>query len=83
MFHVMPTLIFRDCLRFLVHLYLVQLMEDPILRILNILLHSLLSEYFFQIKVLNQYQIRTPKNANVTCYIKNKKTLCNTLNWGN
>ena len=43
---------------------------------------SLLFEYFFQIKVLNQYQ-NTPKNANITRYIKNKKSLCNTLNWGN
>ena len=34
-------------------------------------------------KVLNQYQ-NTPKNANITLYIKkNKKTLCNTLNRGN
>ena len=37
-------------------------------------------EYFFQIKVLNQYQ-NTPKNANITRYIKKEKnTLCN--NWG-
>ena len=42
----------------------------------------LLFEYFFQIKVLNQQQ-NTPKNANTTRYIKKKKTLCNTLNWGN
>ena len=42
----------------------------------------LLFEYFFQIKVLNQYQ-NTPKNANITCYIQKKKPLCNTLNWGN
>ena len=33
-------------------------------------------------KVLNQYQ-NTPKNSNKTSYIKKKKTLCNTLNWGN
>ena len=33
----------------------------------------LLFEYFFQIKVLNQYQ-NTPKNANITRYIK-KTTL--------
>ena len=39
-------------------------------------------EYFFQIKVLNQYQ-NAPKNANITSYIKKKKTLCKTLNWGN
>ena len=32
----------------------------------------LLFEYFFQIKVLNQYQ-NTPINANVTRYIKKKK----------
>ena len=42
----------------------------------------LLFEYFFQIKVLNQYP-NTPKNASITHYIKKKKTLCNTLNWGN
>ena len=42
----------------------------------------LLFEYFFQIKVLNWYQ-NTPKNANITPYIEKKKTLCNTLNWGN
>ena len=36
----------------------------------------LLFEYFFQIKVLNQYQ-NSPKNANITRYIKRKKTLCN------
>ena len=32
----------------------------------------LLFEYFFQIKVLNQYQ-NTLKNANITHYIKKKK----------
>ena len=32
----------------------------------------LLFEYFFQIKVLNQYQ-NTPKSANITHYIKKKK----------
>ena len=32
----------------------------------------LLFEYFFQIKVLNYYQ-NTPKNANITRYIKKKK----------
>ena len=37
---------------------------------------------FFPDKVLNYYQ-NTPKNVNITCYIKKKKTLCNTLNWGN
>ena len=42
----------------------------------------LLFEYFSQIKVLNQYQ-NTPKNANITRYIKKERTLCNTLNWGN
>ena len=36
---------------------------------------------FFQTKVLNWYQ-NSPKNANITLYIKKKeKTLCNTLNW--
>jgi hypothetical protein len=39
----------------------------------------LLFEYFFQIKVLNQYQ-NAPKNANITRYIKKKNTLSNTLN---
>ena len=43
----------------------------------------LLFEYFFQTKVINQYQ-NTPKNANITRHIKKKKqTLCNTLNLGN
>ena len=32
-------------------------------------------------KVLSWYQ-NTPKNANIILYIKKKKTLCNTLNWG-
>ena len=41
----------------------------------------LLYEYFFQIKVLNWYH-NTPKNANITRCIK-KKTLTNSLNWGN
>ena len=41
----------------------------------------LLSEYFYQVKVLNQYH-NTPKNANTTLYTR-KKTHCNTLNWGN
>ena len=63
-------------------LCLVQLIKHPILRIPNILFF-LLSEYFFQIKVLNWYQY-TPKNAKITHYIKKKKQqLCNTLNWGN
>ena len=31
---------------------------------------------------MNYYQ-NTPKNANITRYIKKKQTLCNTLNWGN
>ena len=42
----------------------------------------LLFECLFQIKVMNQYRY-TPKNANITRYIKKKKTLCNTLNWRN
>ena len=38
-------------------------------------------EYFLQIKYLNWYQ-NTPKNATITCYIKKeKKNLCNTINW--
>ena len=52
-------------------MYLVQLNEHPILRIRNILF-VYFSSIFSQIKVLNQYQ-NTPKNANVTCYIKKKK----------
>ena len=35
-----------------------------------------------QLKVLDWYH-NTPKNANITLYIKNIKTLCNTLNSGN
>ena len=42
----------------------------------------LLFEGFFQLKVLNQYQ-NTPKNANITRHINEKKVLCKTLNWGN
>jgi hypothetical protein len=38
----------------------------------------LLSEYFYQVKVLNQYH-NTPKNANTTLYTRKTKTLCNTL----
>ena len=41
----------------------------------------LLSEYFFKIKVLNSYQ-NTLKNAIITRYVKKKKLICNTLNWG-
>ena len=52
--------------------YLVLLIEHPILRILNILFCFLLFEYFFHVKVLNQYQ-NTPKNANITRYINKKK----------
>ena len=36
----------------------------------------------FPDKSLNWYQI-TPKNANITHFIKKKKPLCTTLNWGN
>ena len=61
-------------------LYLVQLIEHPILRILNILFVYFF-EYFIQIKVLNWYE-NAPKNANITHYIKKKNPLCNTLNWG-
>ena len=41
-----------------------------------------LFEYFFQINVLYWYQ-NTPKNANITLYIKKEKPLCYTINWGN
>ena len=41
-----------------------------------------LFEYLYQVEVLNYYH-NTPKNANITLYIKKIKTLCNTLNWGN
>ena len=62
-------------------MYLVQLIEHLILQITNILFIYFLSN-FFQIKVLNKYQ-NTLKNVNITRYIERKKTLCNTLNWGN
>ena len=42
----------------------------------------LLFEYFYKITVLNQYH-NTSKNANIILYIKEIKTLCNTLNRGN
>ena len=64
------------------YIYLVQLIDHPILRIPNIFFVYILFEYFFPIKVLNQYQY-TPKNTDMTRYIKKKKTLCNSLNWGN
>ena len=39
---------------------------------------------FFSRKFLINIKIHTPKNANISRYIKKKeKTLCNTLNWGN
>ena len=53
--------------------YLVQLMEHPILWIPKILLVCFLS-IFFQVKVLDWYK-NTPKNANITRYIKKKNIL--------
>ena len=52
---------------------LVQLIEHPILRIPNILF-GYLFEVFFQIEFLI-YNQNSPKNANVTHYIKKETTL--------
>ena len=63
------------------NLYLVQLIEHTILRIPNFCLFTFWG--FFQNKSFNQYK-NTPKNVNMTHYIKKKNhSLCNTLNWGN
>ena len=65
-------------------IYLLQLIKQPITnsKFCNEFFVYLLFEYFYQVKVLNYYH-NTPKNANITLYIKKIKTLCNTLNWGN
>ena len=58
------------------NLYLFQLIEHPILWIPNILFVNFLSIFFSHKSSVQN----TPKNANITCYIKKKKSLCNTSN---